>query len=192
MANYRMVRQDVDDYDKVMGEYVVDYNQAVDGYTKSYDQYVSKVNEYNSLPYISYVGGAQAAGGFYEWNEIGLSDGRTFRSHAQNAYPNAPGARVYVAPGAQQYQQYGGQVSLASVPNAPAEPTYPDKPAGLNLTRAEEKVLSDPPQSLAQAAAGSPSTMEKLKKSADITGSAYRGGLDSSAGILQKVMKGQL
>lgn len=180
MANYRMVQQEVDDYDKVMGEYTDNFNKVASDYTKTYDNYVAGVNTYNSKPYVDSAWITKGGSGKIIDQGIILSDGSRLTNYDTSL---RKGERVNIS---------GGYVSRASAPTAPAEPTYPDKPAGLNLTRAEEKVLSDPPQSLAQAAAGSPSTMEKLKKSADITGSAYRGGLDSSAGILQKVMKGQL
>lgn len=180
MANYRMVQQEVDDYDKVMGEYTDNFNKVASDYTKTYDNYVAGVNTYNSKPYVTDAWITKGGSGKIIDQGIILSDGSRLTYYDTSL---RKGERVNIS---------DGYVSKAYAPSAPANPTYPSKPADLSLTQAEEKTLSSPPQSLSQAAVNSPSAMEKIKQSQNISGSAYAGSLDSSTGILQKVMKGQL
>ena len=73
-------------------------------------------------------------------------------------------------------------------PSAPAEPS--DKVP--SFTRAQATQLQNPPPSISSQAKNAGGVMDKVKTANDISGSAYKGGgLDTSMGILQKVLRGK-
>lgn len=65
MANVRLLRQALTDYDKKV-------NQANAGYSAEYDAYAAKVNEFNNLPYV--MEGKALLGG--DW-KVKLSNGQS-------------------------------------------------------------------------------------------------------------------
>jgi len=152
MPNYRMLRGDVESYDKVMGA----YSAAVDSYN-------TEAEAFNKLPYV--IGRNRS--------NIELSNG------------------VRLPPTNFMRIENGTRFSGDTPATAPSAPTDPNVKAP-TFTRAEATALQNPPDSLASQAGQSASVMSRVKDGNNISGSAYRGSMDSSTGILQKVIKGQL
>ena len=162
----------VESYDKVMGA----YSDAVDSYN-------TEAEAFNKLPYV--IAGGRS-GNTLQYADGSRSPG-SFQSYIE------PGTRVTPTTWMSTSVRGSGSREIsgwkaAPTPVAPADPNV----KAPTFTRAEATALQNPPDSLASQAGQSASVMSRVKDGNNISGSAYRGSMDSSAGILQKVIKGQL
>ena len=198
MANYRMLQQEADDYTKAMGSYVA----AVEDYN-------AQAQAFNALPYVtgmSFKRGLFPGDGESASPNVTLSDGsRVFGSGLNK------GDRVNVGTREVQYVDEEATANQRDSPfwrgetgpvvktrtetyaTAAQVPTLnATEPRELSFTRAEAAALQNPPQSLASAAAQTPSAIERLKEATGAKWSPYQGGLDSNKGILAKVLSGKV
>lgn len=193
MANYRMLQQEADDYTKAMGSYVAaveDYNAQAQAFNAL--PYVKKANMVRDEP-TSYV-----RDGTYN-----LSDGRNVVPSTQFRLGSSENlkrgdrvivsSREVVAPARGDYvgDRPTTRTELVAT-KAPVPTLNATEPRELSFTRAEAAALQNPPQSLASAAAQTPSAIERLKEVAGAKWSPYQGGLDSNKGILAKVLSGKV
>lgn len=173
MANYRMLKQEADDYTKAMGRYVADV-----------DDYNARAEAFNSLPYVSstYVKPSS------ETSYAVLSNGATLvQPSSEKSYAVLSNGETIDRGSLSRGDRVSGGVRAT-----PPPPLSSAEPKELTFTRAEASAIQNPPQSLASASAQTPSSIDRLKEATGAKWSPYQGGLDTSRGILSKVMSGKL
>ena len=193
MANYWMLQQEADDYTKAMGSYVA----AVEDYN-------AEAKAFNELPYVKRANRVAVEPTTYVRDgTYTLSDGQVVVTDKLPKWGDGsalkPGDRVTVS--SREITEPADPEVLGAKPSVRTEyvatkapvPTFSaTEPRELTFTRAEAAALQNPPQSLASAAAQTPSAIERLKEATGAKWSPYQGGLDSNKGILARVLSGKV
>ena len=185
MANYWMLQQEADDYTKAMGSYVA----AVEDYN-------AQAKAFNALPYVKKANMVRDEPASYVHDgTYNLSDGQNVASvgGANIGDRVNVSSREVVEPARGEY--VGARPTTRTeyiATKAPVPMLNATEPKELTFTRAEAVALQNPPQSLASAAAQTPSAIERLKEATGAKWSPYQGGLDSNKGILAKVLSGKV
>lgn len=182
MANYKILKQEAEDYDKVMGA----YSEAIDNYN-------AQAEAFNQMPYVTssnFITGVKLSNGqrgrYVDANGRLKRDADGTRYHQVDKEVQEP--VEYDSEG--NVTKYSTKVTKvwerAPIPVVPEEPSM----QAPNFTRSEANTLQNPPPSLAQATMTAPGRLDKIK---ELNGMRPEPFLNPEGqGILQRVRAGKL